>query len=627
MRERVHPPAVSDRRLVETASGLHFRVDLGTRLGSEIFYGFVAELFDCALFMEMLEEGVAAADVGANFGLYTLFAARRVGPTGRVYAFEPDPGAFELLSSNAKSNGLSNVVCHEMCVAEGDGQREFYLMVDPAFSGLGVTGRSRLRETRVVTARRLDSALGDAQVASLSALKIDVEGYEFGVLGGARQTIERSREIVMMVEVSSKNLDAERKVALEAELGALYAQGFTGWVADPGSEGLRAVVASKEAVGLGSANLFLVRSGSVREKQLLAAGRQLRRKALTGITSSAAVEGYVSLSRRKIDEASALAVQTALFAAAVGDRENRLRAAEGESEARLAEIRRLTDRALEIEQDSQLRLREIHALGEKLGHARHEIERTRSIQQVAEREGRERLQEIEQLRETTLALKTGDRQLREESKRVSREFERVSQKSHRRLEELKKLQETMLAVEADSRARLGEIHRLTAEVQRGRLSAQAETAARESAQKEVVSQRGEISRLEAEDRKLRDEATRMTEGLERQNAEIRERLQELTKLQQTNLAIEADSNSRLLEIHRLTAEVQRWRLSSDTEATARGVAESQISALTDDIRRLEEEGRRLRDDASRLSEEIQQARREAERPLPSLVWRRIRRRW
>ena len=56
-----------------------------------------------------LRPGDAVMDVGANMGIYTLLMAAAVGPTGRLLAFEPGEGAFEILTANVRLNQLSQV--------------------------------------------------------------------------------------------------------------------------------------------------------------------------------------------------------------------------------------------------------------------------------------------------------------------------------------------------------------------------------------------------------------------------------------------------------------------------------------------------------------------------------------
>jgi FkbM family methyltransferase len=80
-----------------------------------------AERFEMDLWSDSLRPGMVVADVGANLGLYTLLAAERVGPAGRVHSFEPDPQNAALLRRNVAANVYNNVVLHEAAVADRQG--------------------------------------------------------------------------------------------------------------------------------------------------------------------------------------------------------------------------------------------------------------------------------------------------------------------------------------------------------------------------------------------------------------------------------------------------------------------------------------------------------------------------
>lgn len=62
------------------------------------------------LLFEFLNSGDFYIDVGANIGLTAIFAAKVVGPTGKVYAFEPDDKNYFLLCENIKLNNLENII-------------------------------------------------------------------------------------------------------------------------------------------------------------------------------------------------------------------------------------------------------------------------------------------------------------------------------------------------------------------------------------------------------------------------------------------------------------------------------------------------------------------------------------
>src|SRR4030042_4007070 len=79
------------------------------------------------LFKQLAKEGDTVVDIGAHIGYYTLLAARIVGDTGKVYAFEPDPANHDVLVGNIKLNGFQNVVTVRKAISDKNGQIELYL--------------------------------------------------------------------------------------------------------------------------------------------------------------------------------------------------------------------------------------------------------------------------------------------------------------------------------------------------------------------------------------------------------------------------------------------------------------------------------------------------------------------
>src|SRR6266498_913451 len=80
------------------------------------------------LFARVIGPGMTVIDIGAFVGWYTLLAARQVGPYGKVYAFEPDPRNYALLSENLLRNKLhERVVVIPKAVSDDAGARTFFL--------------------------------------------------------------------------------------------------------------------------------------------------------------------------------------------------------------------------------------------------------------------------------------------------------------------------------------------------------------------------------------------------------------------------------------------------------------------------------------------------------------------
>ena len=79
-----------------------------------------------AVVAEKLQSGEVFYDLGANLGFFSLLAARIVGPTGKVFSFEPDVQIAERLRRNAGRNGLSNIAVVELGVWSASGHSEFH---------------------------------------------------------------------------------------------------------------------------------------------------------------------------------------------------------------------------------------------------------------------------------------------------------------------------------------------------------------------------------------------------------------------------------------------------------------------------------------------------------------------
>ena len=85
-------------------------------------------------FPTRLRENDVFVDVGANCGAYSLFAARNVGPNGRVIAIEPMPEMLKRLRYNIAVNGFRNIEVVPTAVGPEAGTAT--LFVDEARRGL-----------------------------------------------------------------------------------------------------------------------------------------------------------------------------------------------------------------------------------------------------------------------------------------------------------------------------------------------------------------------------------------------------------------------------------------------------------------------------------------------------------
>jgi FkbM family methyltransferase len=145
-------------------------------------------------FLSLLRPGMTFVDGGAHVGHYTLVAAKRVGPEGRVVSFEPDSRNRERLERNVALNGFARVTVLPFALYDGEGEVPFARAPD-GDTGTGAISLSAAVAT--VNTVRLDDIFEREGIERLDVLKLDVEGAEAAALAGAVALLERCRPVVL----------------------------------------------------------------------------------------------------------------------------------------------------------------------------------------------------------------------------------------------------------------------------------------------------------------------------------------------------------------------------------------------------------------------------------------------
>lgn len=154
---------------------------------------------------EQLKAGDVFHDIGANVGFFSVIAARLVGPTGQVWAFEPEPANAAVLRRNIALNGLGNVHLRQQAVSDHGGSGHLQLAVYAGGHALdSAPPPPDSRGTLPVELVSIDELLADGLVTAPTLVKIDVEGGEQAVLAGMAGTLARHRPLVVY------EIDAER---------------------------------------------------------------------------------------------------------------------------------------------------------------------------------------------------------------------------------------------------------------------------------------------------------------------------------------------------------------------------------------------------------------------------------
>ena len=211
----------------------------------------------------MLQPGMRAVDVGANFGIYTSLLARGVGPGGRVWALEPASSTLECLAETIALNSFSQVDAVRIALSDRAGTARLGIDRNSELNSLAVRAGQPTEEVPLAT---LDGFAAAAGAANIDFLKLDAEGEELNILAAGQDFMRRESPLVMF----------EVKVGTEhnPELAAAFRKLGYGTYRLVGPDCLLVPQAEGEALDPFELNLFACKEG--RASQLAARGLLIR---------------------------------------------------------------------------------------------------------------------------------------------------------------------------------------------------------------------------------------------------------------------------------------------------------------------------------------------------------------
>jgi protein O-GlcNAc transferase len=162
---------------------------------------------------QLVQPGDTVVDIGANYGVYALSLARKVGPSGQLWAFEPATDTAQLLRESSSANGTTwlQVVQQALSDREGTawlqmpGQAELNSLADP--SSLDAAAQQGSGESVAVTT--LDRCLETYGWTRVDLLKIDAEGEEERILNGGKRFFHELSPLVMFEVKAGAELHLE----------------------------------------------------------------------------------------------------------------------------------------------------------------------------------------------------------------------------------------------------------------------------------------------------------------------------------------------------------------------------------------------------------------------------------
>ena len=140
-----------------------------------------------------LTEGDTAIDIGGNIGLQSLRMSACVGPIGKVFAFEPLNYLQEKFKKNMALNKAHNVTLFPFALSDQQNELELGINKNQWNQGTFSLNSNAGNEKQRIVVKVADDMPEIQSANNISLIKIDVEGFEYHVLRGLKQTLQKHK--------------------------------------------------------------------------------------------------------------------------------------------------------------------------------------------------------------------------------------------------------------------------------------------------------------------------------------------------------------------------------------------------------------------------------------------------
>jgi FkbM family methyltransferase len=156
--------------------------------------------------IDSFESDDTFVDIGANIGLYSLLAA--ASRVSKVYAFEPNPFTFSVLTRNIFSNGFNSII-FPFCLPLNEASALVTFKLEGLHAGSvrnGIVRNGQDLEDKTITTASfsVDEFFKLQDISNVNHLKIDVDGLELKILRGATDLLSNRALKSILVEIDSE---------------------------------------------------------------------------------------------------------------------------------------------------------------------------------------------------------------------------------------------------------------------------------------------------------------------------------------------------------------------------------------------------------------------------------------
>lgn len=189
--------------------------DLRQRLRRKAPGQYETEKAEHLFYIEYLQPGMVAFDVGANVGEISLLFSRFVGVNGQVHSFECTSDTFSRLQKIVSTASRKNITLNNVCLSDKEGTAMFHIydgkhaswntMADRPLENYGINVKPLSIEEIMTTS--IDLYCESRSIQMIDLLKVDVEGAEYQVINGARRMMKNKRIKCIVFEFGQTTFD------------------------------------------------------------------------------------------------------------------------------------------------------------------------------------------------------------------------------------------------------------------------------------------------------------------------------------------------------------------------------------------------------------------------------------
>lgn len=202
--------------------GINLKLDISNVVDHYIYYG--VKDADYNSILNLITSSKIILDIGANIGTTSLYFAN-INSTAKIYAFEPHPDTFNRAVENISLNNFENIQLIKLGLGEAKESVKLYEVNEHNPGMNRIIAENKNLPFKIIEIDSLDNIVLEYGIQHIDLIKLDVEGFEYSVLKGAKNTIAKWKPS-LFIELDDKNLRENNSSAKDLIL-LLNSYGYT----------------------------------------------------------------------------------------------------------------------------------------------------------------------------------------------------------------------------------------------------------------------------------------------------------------------------------------------------------------------------------------------------------------